>query len=103
MKVFTIFWNSKQIIGIQEDNRYRRNLLQRYQSNGPTEEDVQIINKRVIWKQNDLTENDIPHDATHAVKLNPDRCAINDTIFANHLAETHSKSIQFVLNLQKFI
>ena len=75
----------------QEDNRWGN--LQRYQSNGLTEEDVQIINKRVILEQNNLTENEIPHDATYVVKLNSYRCAINDAIFANHLAETCSKDI----------
>ena len=66
-------------------------LLTRFRDFGPTVEDVEKINTRVVGSQNGPTEADIPIGATYATKTNKDRMAINDAIFANHLKHTHSK------------
>ena len=67
-------------------------LLQRMRTSGSPEEDLAKINSRVINGTNDITENDIPHDAVYAVHSNIDKAAINDAIFAKFVASTHSKN-----------
>ena len=67
------------------------NLLARFRQDGPSNEDVQLLNTRVIDTELGPSEDEIPKDVTYAVKTNLDRAAINDAIFANHLAATHSK------------
>ena len=56
-------------------------LLQRFRRNGPTLDDVKMINARVIEDSNDLKESDIPDDICYAVRTNMDRNAINDAVF----------------------
>jgi hypothetical protein len=66
-------------------------LLTRFRDFGPTVEDVEKINTRVVGSHNGPTEADIAIGKTYATKMNKDRMAINDAIFANHLKHTHSK------------
>jgi len=68
------------------------NLLGRFRDNGPSVNDVDLINERQIGSENGPTEDDLPPDITYAVKNNLDRAAINDGIFASHLKQTHFKS-----------
>jgi len=65
-------------------------LLSRYRDIGPTIADVKKINKRLIGSEKGPSDKEIPQDAVYATKTNIDRAAINDGIFANHLANTHS-------------
>jgi hypothetical protein len=69
-------------------------ILSRFRDEGPTIEDVNIINTRVIGSPTGPTASDIPSDATYATSSNLDRVAINDGIFAQHLVATHSKNPQ---------
>jgi hypothetical protein len=55
-------------------------------------EEVNTINTRVLESPTGPKASDIPADATYATASNLDRVAINDGIFAKHLASTHSKN-----------
>lgn len=74
---------------LKTNHRFRKDpkwgqLLNRYRDHGPTVEDVNLVNSRLLNQRNSNTT--IP-----PTKTNIDRMAINDAIFANHLKETHSK------------
>jgi len=64
--------------------------LSRFRKDGPTEQDIQRINSRVINIPKGPKEIDIPKNVTYATKTNVDRMAINDGIFAAHIRATHS-------------
>jgi hypothetical protein len=66
--------------------------LARYRNDGPKEEDIEIINTRVLNNEFGVKETDIPTNITYATKTNIDRMAINDGIFARHLEKTHSQN-----------
>lgn len=66
-------------------------LLERYRDTGPTNEDIDLINSRVVGSANGPSVSDIPCDVTYATRTNKDRMAINDGIFLEHLSSTHSK------------
>ena len=65
--------------------------MARMRNDGPTEEDVRMLNSRVIGSVNGPKETDIPDNITYATSSNYDRTAIDAGIFAKHLTETHSK------------
>jgi PIF1-like helicase len=68
-------------------------ILCRFRNEGPTIEDVNtIINTRVLESPTGPRASDIPADSTYATASNLDCVAINDGIFAKHLASTHSKN-----------
>lgn len=66
-------------------------ILQFFRRHGPTEEQVEQINKRVVTPvgMDGPSEEDIPANATYAVATNMDRNAVNDGIFSKHLENTH--------------
>ena len=67
-------------------------ILQRWREIGPPNEDVALLNERVVGSRGGPSEEDIPDDVIYAVKTNFDRNAINDAVFAEHLKKTHFKS-----------
>ena len=66
-------------------------ILDRFRGTGPTSEDVEKINSRVIGSAGGPVGDDVPNDAIFAVRTNAERNAITDGIFLRHLAATHSK------------
>ena len=66
-------------------------LLERYRDNGPSSNDVDKINRRVVDTPNGPKSTDIPSCAVYAVKSNIDRCAINDGVFVNHVHQSCSQ------------
>ena len=68
-------------------------ILKRIREGNPTEEDIATLNTRVINGDHPHapTMADLPDDLSYAVHENADRCAINNSIFAEHLKATHSK------------
>jgi PIF1-like helicase len=85
-----IFFELKTNHRFNEDLQWG-NILTRFRNEGPSADDVTRINRRVIGSTNGPSASDIPADATYATSSNLDRVAINDGIFSNHLASTHSK------------
>jgi hypothetical protein len=67
------------------------NILQMFRRHGPTQQQVDRINERVVTPAglHGPSEEDIPANATYAVATNIDRNAVNDGIFAKHLENTH--------------
>ena len=66
-------------------------MCARYRSEtGLEENDTVKINSRIVCKENNIYESDLPDDIVIATKTNIDRCAIHDAIFSRHLHNTHS-------------
>lgn len=70
--------------------------MERFREDGPTVDDVQKINSRVVGSPNGPTEEDLPKNAAYACRTNTDRMAINDGIFVQHLQLTHSKDPEVI-------
>ena len=64
-------------------------LLQKVRKEKLTKTELGTINSRVVNVINEMSENDVPHDAVYATKTNKDKAAINDGIFAKFVSETH--------------
>jgi hypothetical protein len=78
-------------IELQGQHRFKNDqewglLLTRYRDGKLTEEDIDIINSRVI-----TTEAQIPHDISYATYTNVDRASINTGIFERYVEETGSE------------
>ena len=102
------FWHHKvnTFLELRTNHRFSLDekwgkLLQRFQRNGPTLDDVKMINARVIEDSNDLKESDIPDDICYAVRTNIDRNAINNAVFKK-VVELSKHSKQFVDVKPKF-
>jgi len=92
-----IIWDEwvHTFLELKTNHRFKKDpvwgkTLSRYRRDGPTEQDIQRINLRVINSAKGPKENEIPKDVTYATKTNVDRMAINDGIFASHIRATHS-------------
>jgi hypothetical protein len=92
-----IIWDDwvHTFLELKTNHRFKKDpvwgrTLSRYREFGPTENDIQAINSRIINSAKGPSENDIPNDVTYATKTNVDRMAINDGIFASHIRATHS-------------
>ena len=68
-------------------------LLERYRADGPSTQDIEAINKRVVGEGKHLSAKDLPDNLCYAAKTNLDRNAINDAIFKKLIEETHSKEL----------
>ena len=75
-----------------KDDKPWGELLSRFREKGPTKEDYDVINSRVIDSPGGPTEADIPANANYACHKNVDRCAINDGIFMKVIEQTHNKN-----------
>ena len=69
-------------------------LLSRLREKGGTQDDIDLINTRFVCAANSLFETEIPPSAVYATKNNVDRSAINEGLFYQHLARTHSQHNQ---------
>ena len=77
----------------KEDPSYGA-CMARMRNEGPTTEDVEYLNSRLIGSENGPSADEIPSDVTYATASNHDRVAINDGIFAQHLIRTHSQTVE---------
>lgn len=68
-------------------------LLERYRADGPSTQDIEAINKRVVGEGKHLSAKDLPENLCYAAQTNLDRNAINDAIFKKLIEETHSKEL----------
>jgi hypothetical protein len=74
-----------------KDDKKWGKLLDQFRDIGPTKDDVKLINSRVIGTAKGPSLDNIPENAVYATKTNMDRMAINDDIFAKHVAKTCSR------------
>jgi hypothetical protein len=99
---FKLWWKDVHtFLELKTNHRFEKDpehgrMLDRFRAIGFTEKDVETYNSRVVCKENNLTEDDLPPNIVIAVKNNIDRNAIHDAMFAAHLQETHSKDPSLV-------
>lgn len=63
-------------------------LLERFSNDGPTDNDINFINSKIV-----TDDNEIPEDAIYGVYYNTNRTAINEGIFNKHLHKYHVQDI----------
>jgi hypothetical protein len=66
--------------------------MYRFRQGMPTEDDITLLNTRVINGNDPVspTIQDLPATLSYAVYRNMDKCAINNGVFAEHIKKTHS-------------
>ena len=67
-------------------------MLCDFRDKGPTKEQVDKLNTRVIGSPGGPTEDSLPQNLAYCCRTNKDRMAVNDGIFAKHIAATHHKT-----------
>ena len=63
-------------------------LLERFSNDGPTDNDIDFINSKIV-----TDDDQIPEDAIYGVYYNTNRTAINEGIFNKHLQKYHVQDI----------
>ena len=84
---FNTFLELKTNHGFHTDPEWGK-LLKHWRSNGPTEEQVDIINNTIVGPSDELPEN-----IAYAMYNNKGKCAIIDGIFAEFIKSTHFQNI----------
>ena len=96
-KDFSLWWSAVHtFLELKTNHRFSKDpehgeMCARYRSETGLEENDSVkINSRIVCKENNIYESDLPDDIVIATKTNIDRCAIHDAIFSRHLHNTHS-------------
>ena len=77
-----------------QDPRWGR-MLQKSRMEDLNQDEIDIINERVVSNLNNVLESQIPSDTVYATKDNKDKTAINDGIFSLHISRTHSTDKEY--------